>query len=302
MDNYLLLPRALASAVYYACFALVLGGVFARLWLGTETHLATLRRVMILSAACLALLLPVQLWLMTATMLSTVSQSAVRAMLPEVLTGTHAGRVLIPDMVLALLLLLAIVLKPVWRRRAGTWVALALMLLLSAMRSASGHASSDGDFTLRETVQLVHLFCIAVWAGSVMVAGWVVLPGMGRSGSLMEMTGFGRKLSASATVAVVLVGLSGIYNGWQGLGGRDGVHWNALVGSQWGWLLTAKTVLVCCALLLGAANRWLLRGSGPLSVPDRRRFLRCMRWEAVAMAAILLVTGVLANSPPATGQ
>jgi len=308
MDNYLLLPKALASAVFYGCFAGAVGALLARLWLGESDDAEPLRRQLrACAAACsavMAAVLPVQLWLLTAAMLATTETAQVRAMLPEVLTGTHAGRVLVPAFALALLLLCITLVRPLWRRSGGVWASLGVAAALAVVRSASGHASSDGDFTLREAVQSVHLASIAVWAGGVMVAGWLVLTKLKKHAVLV--TTFGRRLSATVTWALLLIVLSGIYNAWQGLGGAAEFHrktlWSGLAHSQWGLLLSGKSALVGVALLLGLRNRWLLRGRETLSEADTASLVGSMRWEALVMAAILLVTGALANSPPAMGQ
>jgi putative copper resistance protein D len=321
MDNFLYLPRALAASIFDLAFAVAFGCLLAVLWLrpGTDarrserreltpdrplqadrTHsrypseplyFTLLRRTLTLCAAAMLLVLPVQLWLLTASMVGSSSTPEIRSALRDVLTATHAGRVLMPDFACALLLFA--VSFP--RRRAGAYAALAIAFTLAAFRSASGHAASNGNFSRGELVQFLHLTSIAIWAGAVMVAGLLVLP---RLTDLEEATRFGRRLSGAATVAIVVVGLSGIYNAWIGLDGSL----QPLPRTQWGILLLVKSALVLAALAFGAANRFALARNPVLTPADKLRFTRSMRLEALVMIAILGISGFLANSPPASGM
>jgi putative copper resistance protein D len=313
MDNFLLLPRALVAFLFDAGFAGALGAMLCLLWLRRDESVALaeqslvgrrIRWPLLGCAMGMVAALPCQAWLTTATMLGSASAADVWPQLKDVLTATHAGRVLVPDFALAVALLGA----AAWAaavggrarggRRLWLWGGLALAVLLGAMRSASGHAAGDGDFSLRELVQFVHLMATAVWAGGVMLAGWVVLPRLRCAASLEPVTHFGRRLSLAATWAVVLVAISGIYNAWLGLDG----HLPPLVHTQWGWLLTAKSALVLLALGMGARNRWLLARNDLLEPQDAAEFVRWMRVEAAVMLAILAVTGFLASSAPAMAQ
>lgn len=302
MDNFLFWPRALAATLFDAGFAGAVGALLARVWLrGIDNAevLERLRRVLVGCAAAMVVALPAQMWLTTATMVGSSSYMAVRAELWDVVGGTHAGRVLVPDFVLAVALLAVGLVRPLMRRGAGVGLGLGVVALLTAFRSATGHAAGDGDFTLAEAAQFLHLASIAVWAGGVMVAGWVVLPGLG----LDAMTRVGRRLSTTATWAIGFVALSGVYNAWRGLGlGEAGSSLKPLVQTQWGGLLSVKSGLVLLALGLGLKNRLLLGRNPELAEADAKSFAGWMRVEAWVMAGILAVSGFLANSPPATGQ
>jgi putative copper export protein len=285
--------------------------MLSMLWLQREVHHEApvgrgLRWTLLGCSIVMVAALPCQAWLTAATMLGSASPADVWPQMKDVLTGTHAGRVLVPDFALAIALLcVAAWGRAAWGladggRRLWLWSELGLAVLLGAMRSASGHAASDGDLSLRELVQFVHLMATAVWAGGVMLAGWLVLPRLRRAGAaaLEQVTGFGRRLSLAATWGVVLVALSGLYNAWLGLEG----HLPPLVHTQWGWLLTAKSALVLLALAMGARNRWLLARRAVLEPQDAAGFARWMRVEAAVMLAVLAVTGFLASSAPAMAQ
>jgi putative copper resistance protein D len=297
MDNFLYIPRSLTSSLFDLAFATTFGSLFALIWLPSSTPARRLNLTLRLAPLTLLLTLPVQLWLLTATMLGSAAPSDIRPALHDVLTATHAGRILFPDFVCALLLFFA----SFSRRRAAVRAALAVAFLLAAFRAASGHAAANGDFTLAELVQFLHLASIAVWSGTILIAGFLVLH---RLTALEEKTRFGRRLSRTATVAIFFVAFSGIYNSWLGLGSPHHVTGalQPLPHTQWGILLLVKSTLVLVALALGAHNRFILARNPTLLAPDARRFTLSMRIEACAMLAILAISGFLANSPPAAGM
>ena len=169
MDNFLFLPRALVSALFDISFAAALGTLLARLWLSPEASplAESLRCILVKCAAAMLLLLAIQTWLLTASMIGSASFATVRAQLGEVLCSTHAGRVLIPQAALTLLLLLTAALRRIATksRTLGVYAALTLIAALICARAASGHAAAQGDFALPELVQFFHLSSIAIWAG-----------------------------------------------------------------------------------------------------------------------------------------
>jgi putative copper resistance protein D len=246
------------------------------------------------------LLLTIQTWLLTASMIGSSSLPAVRAQLTEVLTATHAGRVLIPQTALTLLLLLTASLRGIAAKSQaiGIYTALTLTATLICVRAASGHAAAQGDFTLPELVQFLHLSSIAIWAGGVMIAGLSVVPQLLRSQAATNptahLTHFAHRLSRTSLYAVLLVAITGIYKAWIGLDGS--LH--PLARSQWGILLTIKSALVILALAIAARNRQILRRNHPLLEPDAALFAQWLKAEAIVMLLILTLSGFLANSPP----
>ena len=298
MDNFLLLPRTLAAAALDIAFAGSIGLVIAGLWSELDPAAKLYRKLRKAKRFCsIAMLvaLPVQAWLLTATMTGSSLPREIRSQLVPVLTATHAGRVLLCSFALALIFFFLLLLYPGDSRRTGTqWLILALFGL-AATRAATGHAAADGDFTLPEWVQLVHLVSIAIWAGSVMAAGFIVLPTMLRD-RLTEPAGkFTRKLSRNVTIALALIVLSGIYNSYRGLGGSL----TPLVHTQWGHLLDIKIALVLAAVAMGASSRRILQRNHILSLQQVSSLAVALRTEAIVMLLILTVSAWLANSPAA---
>jgi putative copper resistance protein D len=299
MDNFLFLPRSVAAAFFDAAFAGASGLVIARLWLArdSEEKLAnSLQRKAIVCAVSMLVALSAQALLSTATMIGSSRFAAIHAQFVDVMTGTHAGRALLCNGAIAFLLLTMAPIRRMWQSRTGTASLLTVLAILAATRAATGHPAADGDFTLPELVQFVHLASIAIWSGGVIAAGFLVLPQLLRDHQLDAMAQFTRRLSQTVTVALLLIVLTGIYNSYRGLGGS----FSPLVGTQWGDLLDIKIALVCIALAMGAFNRRMLRANHSLSPLQARRMSRVLRLEATLMLLILSVSAFLANSPPAS--
>jgi putative copper resistance protein D len=300
MDNFLLLPRALAAALSDSGFAGALGLILSSLLLDQEGQ-SYLRKTLLggafLCAAGMLLAGLAQMFLATATMVGTADAATVRSQMVAVLLNTHAGRVLLINnvLILLLILLLTAALRRRWHGHSATWLLLAAVIADGAVRSASGHAASDGDFTLAELIQFLHLGSIAIWAGCVMAAGLVVLPRMLKAERTSGVLAFTRRLSTTVTFALPVVVLSGIYNSYRGLDGSL----KGLTGTQWGFLLDLKILLVLAALGMGAANRKAISQQDALSNPQASRLASVLRWEAWTMILILTVSAFLANSPPA---
>ena len=106
------------------------------------------------------------------------------------------------------------------------------------------------------------------------------------------------RFSSIAVVAVAVLVVAGVVNGY--LQVRE---WRGLWETTYGLLLVAKVGLVLPILALGAYNNRVavprLRG-GVASPLEQRRFLRTAFGELALLTAVLAVTAVLVNEPPAT--
>jgi putative copper resistance protein D len=299
MDNFLFFPRSVAAAVFDAAFAGASGLAIARLWLARdleEKMTRGLRRKVTACACAMLAALSAQAFLAVATMTGSSDLGSIRGQFTDVMTGTHAGRALLCNSAIALLFLVMVLVRRLWQSRAGTAPLLCVLVVLAATRAATGHPAADGDFTLPELVQFVHLASIAIWSGGVMVAGLIVLPELLREKQFEAMGQFARRLSQTVTIALLSIVVTGVYNSYRGLSGSLA----PLVGTQWGIFLDIKIVLVCLAITMGAFNRKMLRANYNLSAQQVRRLALVLRMEAIVMVLILGVSAFLANSPPAS--
>jgi putative copper resistance protein D len=238
--------------------------------------------------------IPTQLVLLAASMTGDLSWKLAWSSLPEVVT-THAGHALTVSFCFVPFLLVSSVFSSVFSHRIGTWTGIALILGITVYRAALGHAASDGDFALRELVQFLHLSSIATWGGGVAIAGLVAVPQLAATARSEEVIQFGRRLSHTVTIALIVVVLSGIYNGWKGLGGSLA----PLPHTAWGRMLIVKVCIVLLTFFHGGRVRLLLQKKRTL-LPGRVDFIRrWLRAEAFLMICVLIVSAWLANLPPA---
>ena len=179
------------------------------------------------------------------------------------------------------------------RRNILTGIALALGLI--ACHALGGHAASDGDFTLREGIQFLHLSSIATWGGGILIAGLITIPQLSSLEGPGDIEHFGRHLSRTVTIALAIVILSGLYNSWKGLGGSL----SPLLHSTWGRMLLLKISFVLIALGHGVRVRLLLRSGEPWPCSRITIFRRWVRVEAFVMILIFVASAWLANLPPA---
>jgi putative copper resistance protein D len=284
-----------------ACSALVLPrGQLRRLNTQPPDARVSLGRVRFGSLCVLVIACFVYLQLEAAVMSGSTFVTAGSAV-GAVLTQTHFGVAWSLGCVGAVLACLA------GRRdsRAAWWLAAVGMLAYVAGKAGASHAADAGDFTLREAVHVVHLGATALWAGSVMVAAPMLRRWNDSAAHAPECEGFCTRLSHLATMALVVVIITGIYNATQ-----DTAHLSApLLSVLYGRVLTLKLVFVTSAVLLGGYNRMVylprLQATavegGDAYRDVQRRFDRLLAIEAIAMVAVLAVAAVLGHTSPSGG-
>jgi len=289
--------RVCAAAAFDVAYGLSAGALLNRLWLGANSDPVGDRRLRHWLLRCSALMLvavPAQLMLLAASMTDDLSWRLAWTSLPDVMT-THAGHAVTMSFCFVPFLLVLSLFPGAFRHRAGTWTGIVLILGLTSYRATLGHAASDGDFTVRELVQFLHLSSIAVWAGGVAIAGLAAVPHLAERSDSEAAIQFARRLSRWVTIALVVVVLSGIYNAWRGMGGS----FMALPRTPWGRVLVIKVVIVLLALSCGSWVRllvWEKHSSETGRIGVIRRWLRV---EALLMIGVLILSAWLAGLPPA---
>lgn len=135
------------------------------------------------------------------------------------------------------------------------WFISGLMLALFAYaRAGSSHAAEHGLFTLPMLSEWVHLLSMSTWVGVVLASGWILLPlAVPTVASDLDATEkILHAISSSATIALVGLFATGLYNGYRGLGTIDN-----LVGNSYGTTLLIKLAFVFAAIVLGGYNRFV---------------------------------------------
>lgn len=302
-DDPLWFAQTAFAALADLSFACVLGTLILNAWLSREQAFAPVsparngwRRASrggLVAALALALCNFASLWLQSAAMSGAPVMQA-GASLWLVATGTHAGVGWSVALAGSVLLLLAAASGgALSASRIGS--AMLAALIVAAGKSAVGHAADAGAFSLAEGVQTLHLLATAVWGG-IVIAGAFVLPALDTSVARAFLIRIVARMSRTAAIAVAFVILTGVFNGWRGIGGSFAV----LGASTWGHALIVKVVLVAMALAFGALNRWsaLPRLQRSASTMDAHTVINVMRIEAVMMAGVFVAAAVLSHSVP----
>ena len=184
-------------------------------------------------------------------------------------------------------------------RRLPTWWVLSSVLAavaLAATPAVAGHPSS-GDLTvLAIPADTLHVLAMAVWLGALTVLVVVRL-----RPPVVEPTDFRAGLAVFSPVAftcVVLVVATGVFQAWRQVRAFDLVF-----TTEYGRLLVLKVALV--GLVLAAASavrRRHHREARAFSTDGAAQDTRVVRWLAIEtglLVAVLAVTALLVNAPPA---
>ncbi|RKP55677.1 CopD family protein [Pararobbsia silviterrae] len=173
------------------------------------------------------------------------------------------------------------------------WIVLACAVIAFA-HAGTTHAADAGDFSLAECVHAVHLWTTAAWGGVVIAAAWPLRRTFRPWSS--ETLDHLHRVSLIATLTFAIAIATGAANAWRGLGGSLA----PLSTSLWGELLTAKLIVVCAAVLIGAINRLAhLSRRHSIDRPTLDVFMRLLSFEAVLMVAVFAAASILGHSMPA---
>lgn len=170
-------------------------------------------------------------------------------------------------------------------RRRLPWLPLAAAAtaVLSVVPALAGHAWTTSPRWLAVTVDSLHLLAVAVWIGG-LAALLATAPG---SDAAQELAG---RFSRTAVVAVGVVVATGAASSYFQVRAVD-----ALTGTSFGRLLIAKVVIVAVLVTLG----WLNRRRFLRLLPGRSTLFNVVGAEILLAVAVLAVTAVLVNRPPA---
>jgi copper resistance protein D len=298
----------LFSVVSDAGYAVSGGCLLAIRWLNSATGrdadeiahhsiFRILRRIFLACVAGLILGQVVRPWFVSASMSGSGSFAGNLALVPDVLSSTHQGRVWYIGSLGLIALLATVFFSGRQFRTAARWPFAVSLVLIGCAKAASGHAAGDGDFTLAEFSLLLHVMGTAVWAGSVVASGIVVVPGLAKLPESMTLWKYATLLSRTVTWALMAILLSGVYNSWHELNGSL----SGLGNSGWGRILLTKIAFVSLALALGAITRFKCVQCHATS--ERAALMARLLWaEALTMIVILCLSGLLANTAPAMAE
>jgi putative copper resistance protein D len=146
----------------------------------------------------------------------------------------------------------------------------------------TGHASNWYWHDLTMVSMELHVIGAAVWTGGLAALAVLLVRDRGLLARALP------RFSRLATVALLVVGLSGVFNALVELLLAPGQSFpESLVTTRYGWLVVAKTVFVVVIALLGANIRWRL-----LPAITRQASTAFAAWAAFELAVMGLAFGV----------
>lgn len=275
-----------------ASYALMVGVLLAGRWTKSAApESRALDRHLRAIVALLTVAHLVRPWFVAASMTGSSRFSTALNAIPDVLSSTRQGKLWLAGLALILLLVVTVASR---LRTGAPWVLPALVVVLAGVKAASGHPADEGDFTLTEFSQLLHILGTAVWAGAVIVSGILIVPELLRVGGTVSAWNYGARLSAVVTWALAALLVSGVYTADRELNNSLSALWS----SAWGRTLLVKVAFVLVAAGLGAANRF--QGlKQPATAESTMLLGRLLRLEASVMTIVLALSALLANTPPA---
>lgn len=170
-------------------------------------------------------------------------------------------------------------------------------------RSNAGHPVDAGLFSLPVWADWIHLLAVSAWVGLVLVTTYVVAPRFFDAPDTEQANSaaYVQSLSDTATLALLILFVTGAYNGWRGVDSPSGL-WE----SAYGQVLSLKLGLVLVAVALGGHNRFfempkllaaLKNASSTSPAPTLKRFAAVLHVESVVLAGVLVAAAALVSSP-----
>jgi putative copper resistance protein D len=293
-------PQVAATALINISFASVVGVLASRFWLMKRTagwQITVDRRLS--TAMSVGLLVCItgiflSLWTESAVM-GDVTWLAAGPAFVQMLVSTHYGHAGDATLVFLVIALLVHLLSG-GRAPSVRYLAIlsVLLSLTTAARVTIGHAYEHGPFSVAVAVEWLHLVVMALWAGIVFVASWLVLPRVlaGASMPNKEVAAYLASMSAWAGVALAGILATGAYNAYRVLASP-----RQLIEVDYGQVLTFKLCLVVIAIALGGYNKFVGL-SGATSQRGLRAVITVLRIESVVLLLVLMAAAVLTSSAP----
>lgn len=258
------------------------------------------KALLVVAAGAVAIASALAIIAQTAMMAGSWNEAFKPSSLSFVVTETGLGAALLTRTAVALIAGALVLTLPF--RRALLSLLVVSGLIVSASFAWTGHgASTEGAGRMIHLgVDILHAIAASVWLGALAALALLLMrPGMLEPRQTHRaLQGF----SGLGTLAVAVLGLTGIGNGWF-LAGPDRLP--ALALSPWGQLLIAKLVLFGLMCGLAALNRFRLTPALDKAIGEAAgvpaaltRLRRSVLLESLAGALLLALVAVMGVLPP----
>lgn len=291
--------NVLVAVLADSSFAVIVGALLAGFWLRAVAEVpgkspsGGLQRLLTFCLAGLIVCHLVHPWFVASSMSGSTQFARTLALVPTILSSTRQGSLWYTNSVALAVLLAGRFLARTRTASFIAWMEIASLCVIAAARAGSSHASEEGDFTLSEILQFIHLLATAVWAGAIVVSGLLVVPRLSELAGTAGLWSYGHRLSMTVTWALAALVVSGVYTSWRDMHGAIHILWSG----SWGKILLMKGVFVGVAALLGSLTR-LRCLARPATGETAATMTRLLRSEAIVMMAILCLSGLLGNTNP----
>ncbi|MFD0363976.1 cytochrome c oxidase assembly protein [Nocardia sp. GCM10030253] len=151
----------------------------------------------------------------------------------------------------------------------------------------TGHSSSGGAHDLATNSLILHLVSAAVWVGGL----FAVLAHAMRGGAHSDVAT--RRFSVTATIAFIVIGLSGVINSWVRV-----PSWDELFSTTYGRLVLAKVAALAVLGVFGYLQRRATLPAFAANPRDRAALIRFGGVEALVFAATMGLAVGLGRTPP----
>lgn len=280
------------QALWSALLATALAGLTG-VYLLHSQH-GPLRLIGIARASAVLLLISLVAYLRAATI--SMTEGAGDGLLDAmwlVLTQTHIGAMLqlcgLATLVELLLLFLP-GLSPsgvIWRVLSGLTI-----ISLAVGRAGAGHAIDQGMISTAVLVDTIHVLAACTWFGVAMVCCAATY--QWKTWSHAEQLALTRRVSRIATIALLAVGITGIFNALRMID-ID----NVSLQTPYTKLLAFKLCGVGLAVILGAYNRWVSMPRMQLYPGSAgRRFAQILVVETVVLGLVMIAASSLGTVMP----
>jgi len=180
------------------------------------------------------------------------------------------------------LLLVALLVLTLWRKRPATIVAAIGAALTLILTAAAGHGGADGS-SIHLAGDAIHLLAVGAWLGGLLpFAAAMRLPDAGA---------VAWRFSTLGMISVCVILATGAVNAWFMAGNIP-----ALTGTSYGRLLLVKIAAFSVMVSVAAINRFRLTPCGDVAALRRNAQI-----ETALGIAIVVIVAALGTMPPAYG-
>lgn len=173
-------------------------------------------------------------------------------------------------------------------------------IFVTASFAVWGHASELPPSFISIAADLVHVTSAALWLGG--LVGLMMILLLRTADTVASTAVILRRFSLAAMISAIALGIAGLALTLTG----SNASWHALVTTTWGQLVLVKIGLTSVIIAIAAWNRRRLvpslvtpSTSASVRTAKWKMLLRTVRLEAVILVAIVGLTSILVNVPPA---